>query len=93
MGRTLSNTMLNLGIQATVDEALYQLGLNIEELQEIEEDAGLGNGGCKTLHVLIVLIDLLQWDAWPLASSTRWPLWESPPMAMVSAMSTGSSSS
>uniref|UniRef100_A0A915N779 Alpha-1,4 glucan phosphorylase n=1 Tax=Meloidogyne javanica TaxID=6303 RepID=A0A915N779_MELJA len=45
MGRTLSNTMLNLGMQATVDEALYQLGLNIEELQEIEEDAGLGNGG------------------------------------------------
>uniref|UniRef100_A0A915DQZ9 Alpha-1,4 glucan phosphorylase n=1 Tax=Ditylenchus dipsaci TaxID=166011 RepID=A0A915DQZ9_9BILA len=30
--------------RATVDEALYQLGLNIEELQEIEEDAGLGNG-------------------------------------------------
>lgn len=25
MGRTLSNTMLNLGMQATVDEALYQV--------------------------------------------------------------------
>ncbi|CAK5113573.1 unnamed protein product [Meloidogyne enterolobii] len=49
MGRTLSNTMLNLGMQATVDEALYQLGLNIEELQEIEEDAGLGNGGLGRL--------------------------------------------
>lgn len=49
MGRTLSNTMLNLGLQATVDEALYQLGLNIEELQEIEEDAGLGNGGLGRL--------------------------------------------
>lgn len=49
MGRTLSNTMLNLGIQATVDESLYQLGLNIEELQEIEEDAGLGNGGLGRL--------------------------------------------
>lgn len=41
--------MLNLGMQATVDEALYQLGLNIEELQEIEEDAGLGNGGLGRL--------------------------------------------
>uniref|UniRef100_A0A7E4V9A9 Alpha-1,4 glucan phosphorylase n=1 Tax=Panagrellus redivivus TaxID=6233 RepID=A0A7E4V9A9_PANRE len=49
MGRTLSNTMLSLGIQATVDEALYQLGLNIEELEEIEEDAGLGNGGLGRL--------------------------------------------
>lgn len=25
MGRTLSNTMMNIGIQATVDEALYQV--------------------------------------------------------------------
>ncbi|RCN43162.1 glycogen phosphorylase [Ancylostoma caninum] len=49
MGRTLSNTMMNLGLQATVDEALYQLGLEIEELQEIEEDAGLGNGGLGRL--------------------------------------------
>ncbi|CAD5225177.1 unnamed protein product [Bursaphelenchus okinawaensis] len=49
MGRTLSNTMLNLGMQATVDEALYQLGLDMEELQEIEEDAGLGNGGLGRL--------------------------------------------
>lgn len=42
MGRTLTNTMINLGIQATVDEAIYQLGMDIEELQEYEEDAGLG---------------------------------------------------
>jgi len=49
MGRTLTNTMMNLGLNATVDEALYQLGLNIEELEEIEEDAGLGNGGLGRL--------------------------------------------
>ncbi|KAI6189896.1 Alpha-1,4 glucan phosphorylase [Aphelenchoides bicaudatus] len=49
MGRTLSNTMLNLSMQATVDEALYQLGLDIEELQELEDDAGLGNGGLGRL--------------------------------------------
>lgn len=49
MGRTLSNTMVNLGIQSSCDEALYQLGLDIEELEEIEEDAGLGNGGLGRL--------------------------------------------
>jgi starch phosphorylase len=49
MGRALSNTMLNLSMQATVDEALYQLGLDLEELQELEEDAGLGNGGLGRL--------------------------------------------
>lgn len=49
MGRSLTNTMVNLGIQNACDEALYQMGLNIEELEEIEEDAGLGNGGLGRL--------------------------------------------
>lgn len=49
MGRSLQNTMINLGIQGNVDEALYQLGLDIEELEELEEDAGLGNGGLGRL--------------------------------------------
>jgi len=49
MGRSLSNTMINLGIQSACDEALYQLGLDIEELESLEEDAGLGNGGLGRL--------------------------------------------
>uniref|UniRef100_A0A8C2TIX9 Alpha-1,4 glucan phosphorylase n=1 Tax=Coturnix japonica TaxID=93934 RepID=A0A8C2TIX9_COTJA len=49
MGRTLQNTMINLGLQNACDEAVYQLGLDIEELEEIEEDAGLGNGGLGRL--------------------------------------------
>jgi starch phosphorylase len=49
MGRSLTNTMVNLGIQGACDEAMYQLGLDIEELEEIEEDAGLGNGGLGRL--------------------------------------------
>ncbi|CAG9864536.1 unnamed protein product [Phyllotreta striolata] len=49
MGRSLQNTMINLGIQTSVDEALYQLGLDIEELEDMEEDAGLGNGGLGRL--------------------------------------------
>uniref|UniRef100_UPI00398E725D glycogen phosphorylase, brain form-like n=1 Tax=Pristiophorus japonicus TaxID=55135 RepID=UPI00398E725D len=49
MGRTLQNTMVNLGLENASDEAIYQLGLDIEELEEIEEDAGLGNGGLGRL--------------------------------------------
>lgn len=49
MGRSLTNTMINLGIQSACDEALYQLGLDIEELEALEEDAGLGNGGLGRL--------------------------------------------
>ena len=40
MGRALQNTMVNLGIESVCDEAMYQLGLDIEELEEVEEDAG-----------------------------------------------------
>ena len=46
MGRSLTNTMINLGIQGACDEAMYQLGLDMEEM---ESDAGLGNGGLGRL--------------------------------------------
>uniref|UniRef100_A0A8C6NY32 Alpha-1,4 glucan phosphorylase n=1 Tax=Nothobranchius furzeri TaxID=105023 RepID=A0A8C6NY32_NOTFU len=49
MGRALQNTMINLGLQNACDEAIYQLGLDMEELEEVEEDAGLGNGGLGRL--------------------------------------------
>ena len=49
VGRSLTNTMINLGIQSEVDEALYQIGLDIEDLEELEQDAGLGNGGLSRL--------------------------------------------
>ncbi len=49
MGRALSNAMLNLGITDEVERALYELGLRIEELCEVEPDAGLGNGGLGRL--------------------------------------------
>ncbi|XP_031428459.1 glycogen phosphorylase, muscle form [Clupea harengus] len=49
MGRTLQNTMVNLALENACDEAMYQMGLEMEELQEMEEDAGLGNGGLGRL--------------------------------------------
>jgi len=49
MGRSLTNTMINLGVQGACDEALYQLGLDIEDMEDKECDAGLGNGGLGRL--------------------------------------------
>ena len=49
MGRALGNTMLNLGITDEVGKSLYELGLQLEELAEVEMDAGLGNGGLGRL--------------------------------------------
>lgn len=49
MGRTLSNALLNLDLTDNVRKALYDLGLRLEEIEEIENDAGLGNGGLGRL--------------------------------------------
>ncbi|HEX2091748.1 MAG TPA: glycogen/starch/alpha-glucan phosphorylase [Longimicrobiaceae bacterium] len=49
MGRTLVNALLNLGLDGATAEALSELGYEIEELEEREPDAGLGNGGLGRL--------------------------------------------
>lgn len=49
MGRSLSNAMLSLGITDTATQAMYDLGIEIEELVQSELDAGLGNGGLGRL--------------------------------------------
>jgi starch phosphorylase len=46
--------MLNLGITGAVAEAMYDLGLEIEELIESEPDAGLGNGGLGRLAACFI---------------------------------------
>ncbi len=54
MGRTLSNAMLNLGVDDVVSQAMYDLGLDIEELIDAEPDAGLGNGGLGRLAACFI---------------------------------------
>ncbi|UOA10438.1 glycogen/starch/alpha-glucan phosphorylase [Methylobacter sp. S3L5C] len=54
MGRTLSNAMLNLGVTDTVTQAMYDLGIEIEELIGSEQDAGLGNGGLGRLAACFI---------------------------------------
>lgn len=49
MGRTLGNAMINLGIYDEAAEAIKELGFNVEDLREEEQDAGLGNGGLGRL--------------------------------------------
>lgn len=45
MGRVLINIMVNIGINNECEEVMYQFGLDMEELESMEEDVGLGNGG------------------------------------------------
>ncbi|NLY36422.1 MAG: glycogen/starch/alpha-glucan phosphorylase [Tissierellia bacterium] len=49
MGRLLSNNLINLGIEKEVMESLEEIGLDYNELEKIEADAGLGSGGLGRL--------------------------------------------
>jgi glycogen phosphorylase len=49
LGRALGNNLMALGLMEAGREALSELGVSLEDLLEVEADAGLGNGGLGRL--------------------------------------------
>lgn len=49
LGRSLKNNLLNLGLLDEARAGLSQLGLDLDQISEVEPDAGLGNGGLGRL--------------------------------------------
>ncbi len=49
IGRILGNAMLNTGVQQAVSDAMKDLHLDMDQLIDLEPDAGLGNGGLGRL--------------------------------------------
>jgi starch phosphorylase len=49
IGRTLDNAMINLGLRDEAEKAMDELGNCLEDLEMMEFDAGLGNGGLGRL--------------------------------------------
>ena len=49
IGRTLMNSLLNMGIFEEVAQAFRDAGLDLEQICEMEPDAALGNGGLGRL--------------------------------------------
>ena len=49
MGRTLGNSLINLGVLKDFRDALTALGYDFDEILSEEQDAGLGNGGLGRL--------------------------------------------
>lgn len=49
LGPHLCNNITNLGIRDEINQALKELGQNLDQLLEIEEEPGLGNGGLGRL--------------------------------------------
>lgn len=50
IGRLMGNNLLNLGVLDMVRSGLLELGWNLNEIEEQEPDAGLGNGGSDALQ-------------------------------------------
>jgi starch phosphorylase len=49
MGRWLSDNLCNLGLRGACREVLAEFGVKLEDVLEVEPDAGLGNGGLGRL--------------------------------------------
>lgn len=77
-GRAFSNNLLNLDETEIYREVLSDLGLSINELEDMEADPGWATAA---------------WAAWRAASSIPSPRWTIRPWAAASAMSTASSAS
>lgn len=45
LGRLLGDALLNIGIRDVCKEALKDLNIDLDELENLEQDQGLGNGG------------------------------------------------
>ncbi|MDY6094513.1 MAG: glycogen/starch/alpha-glucan phosphorylase, partial [Candidatus Enteromonas sp.] len=54
IGRLLTSNMQNLGIYDVAKEGLSDLGIDIGELEDMEADAGLGNGGLGRLAACVL---------------------------------------
>jgi starch phosphorylase len=54
MGPHLGNNLINLGLYDAVQQAMAELGLNLNQLLEQEEEPGLGNGGLGRLAACFI---------------------------------------
>jgi len=54
IGRTLMNSLLNMQFNEEVRQALMEIGLDLDEIREIEYDAALGNGGLGRLAACLL---------------------------------------
>ncbi len=49
IGKLLISNLINLGIKEICEEGLRELGIDLDKIEEVEKDPGLGNGGLGRL--------------------------------------------
>lgn len=67
MGRAMGNNLMNIMETEVYKSALKELGFSLENIEEVETDAGLGNGGLGRLAACF-LDSLTNLDLRPLAA-------------------------
>ena len=55
IGKLLSNNLINLGIYDEVKEELTQAGKNLSDIEELEVEPSLGNGGLGRLAACFLI--------------------------------------
>ena len=63
MGRSLKNSLYNLGLEGVFNTALKNMGVKLDNVYEQEPDAGLGNGGLGRLAACF--LDALASQSYP----------------------------
>lgn len=63
LGRSMKNNVYNLGLEKPLRSALKSFGFELNELYELEADAGLGNGGLGRLAACFM--DALATESYP----------------------------
>ena len=69
MGRALGNNLINMTAYQEVKEALDEMGIDLNIVEDQEPDAALGNGGLGRLAACS-LIHLLHWDIRHMAAAS-----------------------
>lgn len=54
MGRAFGNNLISLGLESDIKELLGELDIELNQLEEYEDDAGLGNGGLGRLAACFI---------------------------------------
>ena len=71
MGRALGNNLINLTAYKQVQEALDEMGLNLNLLEDQERDPALGNGGLGRPVRILMDVEEAGWDeAWEITTKT-----------------------